>query len=218
MFKAIVFDADGTLLDSMQIWNEVTPRYLMERGRKISRDFERRLFSMSIEQGAQMIRDEYGISETACEIKNTILKMVEDFYRNDVRLKDGAFDFILKMHEQNVPMCVATAGSTVLLEAAFERLKILPFLNEIFTCGMLNTDKSKPCVFNFAAEKLGAKNSETLVFEDALIPVKTAKNAGFKVVAVQDAFSFQDRNEIMRAADVFIKDFYDSSLARFLDF
>ncbi|MCR5764099.1 MAG: HAD family phosphatase [Treponema sp.] len=217
MLKGLIFDADGTLIDSMHYWMEVTPCYLSERGKKSSKELERRLFSMSIEQGARVLHDECGITESAEEIKNGILEVIKGFYKNDIQLKKGAYQFLSKMNDRNVPMCIATAGNEVLLESALVRLDCMRFFKEIYTCGKLGTDKSKPDIFFKAAHAFNASPGETVVFEDALVPVATAKKAGFNVIAVQDSFSLNDELEIRKNSDVYVKDFYDFQIESFLN-
>lgn len=208
MIKGAIFDADGTLLDSMEIWEKVTPDYLAKRGHTLTVEMEKKLYSMSLEEGTEYIHDLFGLSETPEQIKAEILATIEDFYKNIVPLKPGVYEYVKKLAAENIPMCVASAGNKELMEAAFTRLGLLQHFKAIITCTELNVNKSVPDIFNKARDILGTKTEETAVFEDSLVAVKTAKAAGFIVVGVDDIFNQDDTQAIKENSDLFIKDFH----------
>lgn len=207
MIRGVIFDADGTLLDSMEIWVEVTPNYLAKRGHTLTTEMEKKLYSMSLEEGTQYIHDLFSLTESPEEIKKDILDTIADFYTNTVQLKPGVYEYIQKLAKENIPMCVASAGNKELMEAAFTRLGILKNFKTILTCTELNVNKSVPDIFNKAAEILGTKTEETVVFEDSLVAIKTAKTAGFIVAGVSDIFNQDDIPEIKKHCDFFVSNF-----------
>lgn len=209
MINGVIFDADGTLLDSMEIWIEVTPNYLAKRGHHLTTDMEKKLYSMSLEEGTQFIHDEFSLTETPEQIKTEILNTIADFYTNEVQLKPGVYEYIQKLAKDNIPMCVASAGNKELMEAAFTRLNVIQHFKAILTCTQLNVNKSVPDIFNKAAEILGTKTEDTAVFEDSLVAVKTAKQAGFIVAGVSDIFNQDDVPEIKKHSDFFVTDFFE---------
>lgn len=208
--KNIIFDADGTLLDSMKIWMEVSPKYLEARGKVCSKELQAKLFSMSLEEGCTLVKTEFNLEESVEQIKSDILAMVTDFYKNEVQLKPGAYEFIQKMCAQNIKMCVATAGNSELMKSAFKRLKVYDFFEALISCNDLQIQKTESRFFCTVAKRLNWTVNETVVFEDALVPITSAKNAGFVVVGVSDIFSKKQEEQIRLCADYFIEDFYET--------
>ena len=106
-------------------------------------------------------------------------------------------------------MTIATTGDRELLEAALERIGILPYFKKIFTCSELKTTKKSPYIYKAAAEYMKTPVKSTVVFEDALHAVKSAREAGFNVVAVSDTESAIYRDEITKIADLYMDGFSD---------
>lgn len=207
MIKGVIFDADGTLLDSMEIWMNVTPEYLKSKGKILPDYVQKQLFSMSIEEGAEFIHQEFSLTETPEQIKEEILNKISRFYTEEVQLKPGVFEYLNLLHKRNIPVCVASAGNKALIEAAFKRLGILSFFKIILTCSELNVNKSVPDIFMKAAEILGTEPENTMIFEDSLIAIKTAKKSGFRTCGVSDIFSKPDSAKIQEISDIYIEDF-----------
>lgn len=207
MIKGVIFDADGTLLDSMSIWRDAVEQYLRQFGYKLSDEAYTAMSAMSMEQGSQYLKESYRLKSPTNEIKEGVLGLIEDFYRHRVSCKKGVPDFLRQLSEKGIEAVVATSGDKQLLEEAFLRLNIRQYFKGIFTCTELHTDKNQPDIYLRAAECLGTLPRETLVFEDVLHAVKTAKAAGFAVVAVEDLQSAADHETIRQLADDFITDF-----------
>lgn len=113
------------------------------------------------------------------------------------------------MKEKNIPMAAATASDKEHIKAAFERLGLDGYFKRIFTCSEVGAGKRQPLIYERAAEYLGAKPEEILVFEDALYALTTAKNAGFHTAGVYDRFSENEQEAIRRQADIYLRDLTD---------
>lgn len=209
MIKAAIFDVDGTLLDSMGIWEDVGARYLREIGIEPEEGLGKILFPMTIEEGAAYVKERYGLSEGIFEIKQGVLAMVKDFYYTEAPLKKGVKEFLKELSDREIPMAVASSGEKECIEAAFSRLGIGKYFKGIFTCGEVGKGKGDPLIYETAGKCLGEKASETYVFEDALYAIWTAKKAGFRTVGVYDRYSQEDTEELRETADVYLKDFSD---------
>ena len=207
MIKAAIFDADGTLLDSMHIWKELGTRYLESLNIEPEENLSSVLYPMSLEQSCRYLREHYRLKEAEGEILTGILGIIEGFYRDEVKLKDGVKDFLSAMREKNIPMVIATSGSRELLASALERNEIAQYFDEIFTCSELKTTKHEPEIFMACSEFLGLEPENIGVFDDALFAVETAKRAGFITFGVEDESNINDRWRIKAISDYYIESF-----------
>ena len=216
MKKGFIFDADGTLLDSMKIWDEIVQRFLTPRGKVTNPELEKIVASMSIEEGVLYIKNYFSLNENPDEMKNEILGILDEFYRSEVELKTGVKEFLELCSKNKIPMCVASAGNTKILVQAFTRLGINQYFTKIYSCSDYGDDKHQPTIYLKCAEDFNSTPENMVVFEDALIPVRTAKNAGFYVVGIKDSFSSKDENKIRSLCDLFIEDFTELKLEEIL--
>lgn len=214
MIKGIIFDVDGTLLNSMQIWNELGTRYLKARGIEAEPDLDKILFSLSLDEGCLYLKNQYSLEESVKEIADDIIKIMENFYLYEAKLKAGVKEFLKRMQKNGIPMIVATSSDKKIVELAFESLKITEYFTEIVTCTELKASKREPKIYLHCAKIIGTTPDETAVFEDVLHGIKSAKKAGFVAVAVEDFSSCVDKKEIMSIADYYIKDFTETKLLK----
>ena len=212
MIKGIIFDVDGTLLDSMHIWGELGKRYLSSVGIEAKPGLAKILFPMSLDESSEYLKNEYNLPDTVEQITEDTIKILSDFYRYEAAPKPGALEFVKKMQNRNIPMAIATSGDRRILDAALERLGVSNCFTTILTCSDLKTSKRTPAIYLRAAELIGAKPEETAVFEDVLHAIMAAKSAGFITYAIEDRFSEQDSNEIKQTADFYLQDFSDPAL------
>lgn len=206
MIKGAIFDVDGTLLDSMGIWKDVGVRYLNSIGVEAEPDLGTILFTMSIQEGAEYIKEHYHLSQETDEIEQSVLDIISDYYKETAPLKSGAVELLEKLRNSNISMTIASSNNKKEIEMAFERLGIAKYFDRIFTCEEAGAGKTKPDIYLQAAEYLGSRPEETLIFEDVIHAVRTAKKAGFQVVGIYDEASKDDQEEIQREADCYCRD------------
>lgn len=205
--KGAIFDADGTLLDSMHIWHELGTRFLEGLNITPEEGLSSRLYPMSLEQSSHYLKEHYGLSESEGEIQSVILGIIAGFYRDEVRLKSGVSDFVQAMKSRGIKTVIATAGDKELLSSALQRNGIAEYFDAIFTCAELLTTKHEPYIYMACAEYMGLEPGNVGVFEDALFALETAKRAGFVTFGVEDASAFHDRMRIKALADYYIESF-----------
>lgn len=194
--KGAIFDMDGTLIDSMPIWDDLSYNLLKANGIEPKRDLREKVSSMYLRESSQYVIDEYGLDMTVDEVINHIDSMVRDFYLNSVPPKEDVKPFLERMKAAGVKMCVATATQRDFAVPALERNGMLDYFDTILTCEEVGSNKQSPLVFERALELLGTKKEETLVFEDSLHAIKTAVNAGFPVAAIYDKSSQKNAETI----------------------
>lgn len=211
MIRGAVFDMDGTLLDSMEIWTDVGARYLAAQHIKAEENLGDILFPMSLEQGAVYLKTHYHLPESTEMIRGGILSIIRDFYVSEVRLKRGAAAFLHELSKKGILLTAATSSDRDLIEAACRRLGILSYFRQILTCSEIGEGKDSPRIYLEAASSLHAVPGEIFVFEDALHALVTAKQAGFCTAAVYDASSAGNQLAIRETADIYLQDLTDFS-------
>lgn len=205
--KAAIFDADGTILDSMPYWISAADDYLDFMNIPHPDGIGRKFLSMNMEEGAEYIRQHYLPDITIEHLLNGIVEVMTEAYTNKVKPKAGAIEFMRHLHNSGIPIAIATATDRRMLQACFDRMGITQLADHILTCSECKTSKSKPDIFLRAAELLGTKPDETAVFEDALHAVTAAASAGFTVVALRDEASLHNEAQIRSIAAYYIEDF-----------
>ena len=192
--KCAIFDMDGTILDSMGMWHTIANTYLESIGKIPREDLWDNVKRLNMIETAQYFIDEYGVAKTIEEIGVEVKELIMKFYAESLELKEGAKSFLKTLNERGIPCVLATATERSCTIACMKRLDCEKYFKEIITCLDLNTSKSSPLIFEESARRCGAKAEESVVFEDALHAIRTAKKAGFKVCAVYDK-SDEERSE-----------------------
>lgn len=206
MIKGVIFDFDGTLLDSMWIWDSFGENYLCILGKKPRENLTETFKTFTLEQSADYYREHYGITLSVKEIVDGVNAMVEKYYASNVELKHGVANFLKALYDKGVKMCVATVTDRYLVETTLERLRVRQYFSEIFTTAEVGYDKTTPHIYRAALAHLGTSKSETVVFEDAYHALMTAKNDGFTVAAVYDKHE-SSQAEMRANGDYYITDF-----------
>ena len=205
MIKGAIFDIDGVLLDSMGIWDELGARYLRSLGRIPEEGLNKILFSMSMEQGAEYLNEHYGLNKSVKETVEGIGRMLEDYYFYEVLLKPGAKEILEFLKSKNIKMAAATSSPRTHIEKALSRNGLLGYIDKIYTTSEVGVSKHSPDIYNLAADFLKTKSEETLVFEDSLYALKTAKEAGYVAVGVYDEKGESNQAELENQADLYLK-------------
>ena len=209
VIKGAIFDIDGTLLDSMPVWENAGARYLATLGIKARSDLKERLDALSLPEGALYMQTEYKLSVTIEEILEGVNQVVKDFYFKEAVLKPGVCDLIQKLKKNQVRLIIATATDAEMAKSALIRNGIWKDFDGMITCEEAGAGKTSPKVFELAREHLQTKKEETWVFEDSLYAVKTASKAGFPVCSIYDAYSRDNTEEIRTFSDIYVKNFYE---------
>lgn len=209
MIRGAIFDLDGVLLDSMAIWNDLGARYLRRQGIAPETGLNAILFSMSMEQGAAYLKGHYPLNGSEAEILNGIQDMLRDFYYDEVPAKAGAGETLALLQGHGIPMAAATSSPRGHVTHALDRLGLLPYISTIFTTGEVGRSKHEPDIYHLAAQALHTVPAETLVFEDSLYALRTAKAAGYRTVGLYDADGEADQEGLQTAAEIYLMTLQD---------
>ena len=169
-----------------------------------------KIMTMSMEEGADYLIDHYGVSLTRTQILDGIRELIRGFYEDEVQLKPGVEQVIKSLASKDIPMIIATSSDSACVTAGLKRLGVWSYFKGILTCSDIGKGKTEPDIYLAAAKNIGSKPSETIVFEDALHAIVTAKNAGFITVGIYDSYN-QDEEKIRKVADFYYKNWDEVS-------
>ena len=199
--RGIIFDVDGTLLDSMGMWSELDRVFLRDNGIDPPHDISDIVKKMTVETSSAYFVERFRLDMTPEDVKNRVEELAAEAYRTHLPLKNGAKDFLAAAAERGIPMAVASANYPGLLDAAFRRLGIDGYFRTVLTPGEQLAGKHEPDIYLEAARLLGSEPAETAVIEDALHAAETAKAAGFYTVGFRDVSSRQDWDALAAICD-----------------
>lgn len=208
--KAIIFDLDGTLLDSMPSWDNIGVDYVKSKGVEPPADLKKTLSTMSYSEAARHFINVLGIDIPDTQVFSEINNMMEHNYQYHLAPKPYVREFLEWTGNKNLKTCVVTTTDRVLAELALKRLGLLERFQFILTCEEAGKSKRYPDIYQQAAARLGYDPQDIAVFEDALYCIKTAKKAGFFVVAVADDHALKDLSDIISYADVYLDSYRDA--------
>lgn len=211
--KYAIFDMDGTLIDSMQLWDELDENFLKGYGITPPANLTDELRTLSFFETGEYFAKNFPLPLTASEITQKIRDMVADAYLHEIPRKAGVIELLQMLKQKQVSICVATATETPLALKALERLKLLPFFEFVLSCDDVRKSKDDPFIYETAMKRLGGCKENTLIVEDALHCIETAKNAGFRVAAIWD-LSAQKAGDIPKIKQ--LSDYYFSDYAQML--
>lgn len=206
-YKGAIFDLDGTLVDSMWIWETVIDRWLKNHQLTCGNDPADTIKTMTFYESACYIIDRLDLKMTPDEVASEWSDMILDDYRHRISLKSGVYEFVKQLKSKGVKLCIATSNFREACEAVLQSAKIDSCFDFIITSDEVGKNKSFPDIYLLAAKKMGLLPEECMVFEDILPAILSAKSAGFHTTGVYDAESSADTEAIKKQADNYIISF-----------
>lgn len=204
MFSGAIFDADGTILDSMSVWRDITVKILAEKG--FSPDDEELVSytSMTLEESMPILKKKYGFSESSEELKAEFERRIGHAYLYEIAPKPYAADYIKLLNAQGVKIAVATSGYRALCEGALRRIGIADIIDAYAFSSEVGVNKSNPDIYLLAAERIGILPADCMVFEDLPSGIQGAKKAGMQTTAIYDFSNADSTAFLKRCADRYI--------------
>lgn len=210
--KAIIFDMDGSLVDSMWIWKQIDIEYLSQYGYDSSdraiAEFQANVEGMSFRETAEFMQSHFNLSRSIEEMMDDWNKMAWEKYEKEVFLKPGAIEFLSECKIRGILLGIASSNSKELVDNVMKARELEDFFQVIITGSDGLPGKPAPDMYLEVAKKLGVDPVHCLVFEDIPKGIKAGKDAGMRVCAVEDLYSAHQRNEKKRLADYYIEDYH----------
>ena len=203
--KTIIFDMDGTLLDSMGMWENLGSMYLIKKGITPPKDLKEVIENKTLEEAAEYFISRLSLKGTVNGIVQEILALIKEQYYTKLMLKPGMKRLVLDEYANGTKMCILTTSDRDLAMAAMKRNGIDNCFADIYTSQTFGLSKRTPEIYAKACEAMGSRPEDTIVYEDALFAVKSAKGAGCHVIAVYDHMNRSDWEEIKKLADEIIE-------------
>ncbi len=205
--KAVIFDMDGTLIDSTGIWHDIDVAFFAKRRMELPKDYAQHIVHLGLKQAAVYTKETYHLEESVQEIMDEWHNMSLDMYKYHVRLKDHALELLDLFKNNGIKMAIATANDEPLYRPCIERLKIGEYFDEIADVNTAKEGKQSAKIYLDLASKMNSLPENTLVLEDMPTCVKTANRSGFITVAVYDNASKNYDDEKKNNSILFINDF-----------
>lgn len=209
--KTVLFDLDGTLVDSMWMWHEIDVEYLGSLGLTVPEKLHEEIEGMSFSETAVYFKELFKLPQSLEEIKEIWISMAVEKYAHEVPYKPGAEKFLKELRRRGIHTGICTSNSRELLQAVMDSLGLDQYIDCVMTACEVRAGKPAPDIYLAVAEKLGAAPKDCLVFEDVPNGIEAGLRAGMKVCAVEDAFSLDRKETIQRMAHYYIRS-YDQVL------
>lgn len=208
-FKAAIFDMDGTLVDSLMVWDVLWSRFgekfLGDKAFMPSAEDDKAVRTLTLANAMELIHKNYNMAENGQKLLDTANEIMIDFYENTVKTKAGVIEFLENCRKKGIRMCIASATAPDLIKIAAEHCNLTQYFERIFSCADIGKGKDAPDIFLKACEYFGVNPEETCVFEDSLVAIETASKIGMKTVGIYDRYNF-GQEQIKKTATVYIAD------------
>ena len=207
--EAVIFDLDGTVVDSMWVWPAVDVEFLGQHGLELPDDLQQELDGKSFYESAVHIKKRLGLDETEEELMDIWNKMAMDRYVNEVKVKESVKEFLQVLKANGIKTGIASSNSAVLVDATLRANGVYEYFDSVHTANEVAKGKPSPDIYLLVAEDLQVKPENCLVFEDIVMGILAGKNAGMQTCAVYDEYSAYDDANKKETADYYIHSYKD---------
>jgi HAD superfamily hydrolase (TIGR01509 family) len=209
---AAIFDLDGTLVDSLWVWERIDVNFLAKRGIDVPQGYFDAISALSFRETAEYTIERFSLDESPEALMREWNEMAIYEYSHNISLKPGARDYLDRLRAARVKLAIATSSPPELCLPLLANNGARDLFDAVCSGGDVERGKEFPDIFIHAASRLSSAPERCLVFEDTLPAVRSAKRAGMSVYAVYDEYSKEHWDEIKRTADGFLRDFHNAPL------
>jgi HAD superfamily hydrolase (TIGR01509 family) len=200
VIEAVVFDLDGLLLDSEQVWDAARVQFVRERGGRWHEQAQRDMMGMSSQEWSRYVHDELGVPDPPDQISAEVVRRLMRLYREHLPLLPGAHEAVERL-AQRWPLGLASSSNRELIDLALELGGLASYFQATVSSEEVGRGKPAPDVYLEAARRLGVDPSRTAAIEDSHNGIRAAKAAGMRVVAIPNR-QFPPDEDALAQADV----------------
>lgn len=212
--KLFLFDLDGTILDSLGIWNDIDLLFFKNHNLIMGEDYHIAIAPLTLEETATYTKNTYKLDIDEEQIMKEWSDLAIKEYAENVNLKKGVKEFLDYLKNKNVHLAIATSCNEEMFKPCLERYGIVSYFEHFYTSQNLKINKSNANFFKEILNEYKIEPDQILFFEDSLASMKCAKSLGFNVVAVMDKKWEKQKEEIIASSDDQIEDFSQFILNR----
>lgn len=207
-FDAAIFDLDGTIIDSLGVWEKIDYDFLeKKRGIKVPEDYVHAIAPLSFKETAQYTKKRFNLSDSIDELMEEWTEMAIYEYSHNIFLKEGVREYLNILKEKNKKIALCTSSPDFFYKPVLKNNKIYEMFDVFTNTCEAGVGKNSPDVFLLAAKKCGVDRGKCLVFEDVINAAKSAKSAGMKVCGVFDERSRAHGEDMKNLCDFYIDSF-----------
>ncbi len=205
--NGVIFDMDGTLVDSLSFWEhlwcEIGTRYLNNPSFLPEKDDDKRVRTMIYKDAMRFIMEKYGIVEDEERFEIFAVNLITDFYKSIAKAKPGAVELLEYLKKQGIKICLASATARREIGTSLESTGLLKYFDHILSCADLSIGKEKPDVYIEALKMMGLNGEDVWVVEDSYVALESANRAGLSTVGVYDKYSY-NQERLKASADIYL--------------
>lgn len=204
MKKGVIFDLDGTLVNSMRVWENADYALAERYGFVPDDEYWSKVTSLSFLEGAAYITNRFNLNKTSSEIADELYAMALHDYKYNIELKPGAENLLKMLSNDGLKVAIATSNVEEMTHAVLKKNGVFDYIDAFVYCDQVGKNKAFPDVYEAAAKALGLKASECYIFEDVPYALEGAKKSGAEVIGVFDEYSASKEAEMRSKADRYI--------------
>jgi HAD superfamily hydrolase (TIGR01509 family) len=203
VIEAVVFDLDGVLLQSEEVWDAVRERYVRERGGRYDDEVQRAMMGMSAPEWSRFLHEEAGVPDDMDEINSEVVRRMLEAYRRELPLLPGAVETVRRIADA-FPLALASSSNREVFEEVLELAGLAACFRATVSSEEVERGKPAPDVYLEAARRLGAEPTRCAAVEDSHTGIRSAKSAGMRVVAIPNA-AYPPGEEALELADAVVR-------------
>lgn len=201
-----IFDMDGTILDSSEIWDACTPALLAHWGYQAKPTLKKDVYPLGIGEMASFLKKDYQMCQSVTEIYDYLTGQIKQYYCDEANLKQGAWELLHYLKDHGVTLALATATARAFTEPALELTGVAELFDCVLTCEEVGHTKREPHIFREALANIHTPAQSTWIFEDALHSIQTAKALGLITCGVEDSSAVFQKQSMIETCDFFLED------------